>query len=91
MRNVNALKKDGFSFLMDDFGTGYSNLSQMNEINYDLVKIDKSLIWPAFGFECENDNEKAREKSEALLDSVIQMLKKIGVGIVAEGLETKRW
>lgn len=67
---------------MDDFGTGYSNLAQITKIHYDLVKIDKSLIWPAFG-------ENASEKAERLLSSVINMLKAIDAKIVAEGVETE--
>lgn len=80
--NISSLRKIGFSFSMDDFGTGYSNLSQITKINYDLVKIDKSLIWPAFG-------ENRSEKAEKLLSSVISMLKAIGAKIVAEGIETE--
>ena len=79
--NVSQLRKSGFSFSMDDFGTGYSNLSQMNQMRYDLVKMDKSIIWDAFG--------KGNEKSERLLSSVISLLKAINVKIVAEGVETK--
>lgn len=79
--NVSALRESGFSFSMDDFGTGYSNLSQMNQMRYDLVKMDKSIIWDAFG--------KGNEKSEHLLASVIRLLKAINVKIVAEGVETK--
>ena len=80
--NISSLRRIGFSFSMDDFGTGYSNLSQITKINYDLVKIDKSLIWPAFG-------ENRSEKAEKLLSSVISMLKAIGAKIVAEGIETE--
>lgn len=80
--NITALRQKGFSFSMDDFGTGYSNLAQITKIHYDLVKIDKSLIWPAFG-------ENASEKAERLLSSVINMLKAIDAKIVAEGVETE--
>lgn len=79
--NVNSLRQSGFSFSMDDFGTGYSNLAQMNQMRYDLVKMDKSLIWDAFKPDGEN--------AERLLASVISLLKTINVKIVAEGVETK--
>lgn len=79
--NISRLKDMGFSFSMDDFGTGFSNLEQMSRINYDLVKIDKCLIWPVF-------YDKS-EKSERLLSSVIAMLKNVNTKIVAEGVETK--
>lgn len=82
--NIIRLRELGFSFSMDDFGTGYSNLAKMNQINYDLVKLDKSLIWPAF----DEDKEQAKQ-AEILLRSVIKLLKSIGVKIVAEGVETE--
>ena len=81
LKNIESLKRDNFSFSMDDFGTGYSNLAQMNQLKYDLVKLDKSLIWPAF--------EEQNESAERLLASVIHMLKTICVRIVAEGVETE--
>jgi EAL domain-containing protein (putative c-di-GMP-specific phosphodiesterase class I) len=80
-RNMIDLRKLGCSFSMDDFGTGYSNLSKMSEVVYDLVKIDKSLIWPCF---TENN-----EKSLAILKNMINMLLELNVKIVAEGIETK--
>ena len=78
---MKEIKELGVKLSMDDFGTGYSNLSQMNQMRYDLVKMDKSIIWDAFG--------KGNEKSERLLASVIRLLKAINVKIVAEGVETK--
>ncbi|WKY46682.1 EAL domain-containing protein [Eubacteriaceae bacterium ES3] len=81
-RNMVDLRNLGCSFSMDDFGTGYSNLSKMSEVVYDLVKIDKSLIWPCF----TNDNN---QKSLAILKNMINMLLELNVKIVAEGIETK--
>ena len=80
-RNMLHLKNMGCSFSMDDFGTGYSNLSQMAEVVYDLVKLDRSLIWPYFYEE--------NTKSHAILVNVINMLLELNVKIVAEGVETK--
>lgn len=82
LENIHKLKSSGFSFSMDDFGTGYSNLAQMNRMHYDLVKIDKSLLWDAFG-------EKNDDTAKNLLYSVICMIKSMGAEIVAEGVETK--
>lgn len=81
MKNMMALKELGFQFSMDDFGTGYSNLSKMAESSFDLVKLDKSLIWPCFG---EN-----KEKPEVILEASIMMIHQLGLKIVAEGVETK--
>lgn len=79
--NMLKLRKMGCHFSMDDFGTGYSNLSRMTEVVYDLVKIDKSLLWPCF----YEENKKA----PAILESVIQLLLQLDVKIVAEGVETE--
>ena len=78
--NMEKLKSFGYKFSMDDFGTGYSNLSQVAAIKYDLVKMDKSLIWPAF----EPNNEQAR----TIMIACIKMFHTLGVSIVAEGVET---
>lgn len=80
--NIKALRNSGFSFSMDDFGTGYSNIAKMNQMKYNLVKIDKSLLWDAF--------KENGDRAESLLASVISMLKSIGAEIVAEGVETKQ-
>lgn len=78
--NMSALKELGFHFSMDDFGTGYSNLSTMAESQFDLIKLDKSLIWPCFGDD--------KEKPEVILEASIMMIHRLGLKIVAEGIET---
>lgn len=81
-KNMQRFRAMGCSFSMDDFGTGYSNLSKMSEVNYDLVKFDKSLIWPSFG-------ENKKEKSEIILSNTVNMVSSLGAHIVAEGVETE--
>ncbi len=83
MMNIEKLKDMGCSFSMDDYGTGYSNLSKMAEQKYDLIKLDKSLIWPCF------DSKGDIEKALVILTNTIAMVSKLGVGIVAEGVETE--
>lgn len=78
--NMEKLKSFGYKFSMDDFGTGYSNLSQVAAVKYDLVKMDKSLIWPAF----EPNNEHAR----TIMIACIKMFHTLGISVVAEGVET---
>lgn len=79
--NMSRLKTMGCGFSMDDFGTGYSNLSQMANTGFDIIKLDKSLIWPCF--------DKNGEKPRTILDSCIAMINGLGISIVAEGVETK--
>lgn len=80
-KNMNVFHNAGCTFSMDDFGTGYSNLSSMADLHYDIVKLDKSLLWPAF--------EEGNEKAMKLLLNTIRMLHDLDVHIVAEGVETK--
>lgn len=79
--NMNTFRRAGCSFSMDDFGTGYSNLSSMTSFPYDIIKLDKSLIWPCF--------EEGGEKAKILLKGIIGMIQNLGIKIVAEGIETK--
>ncbi|AFA48572.1 EAL domain-containing protein [Acetobacterium woodii] len=83
--NMLKLRQMGCSFSMDDFGTGYSNLSRMAEVVYDLVKLDKSLIWPCFNSEMSAETNKAN----AILENIIKLLQQLNVNIVAEGVETE--
>ena len=79
--NMDRLRLMGFQFSMDDFGTGYSNLAQMAKVHFELVKLDKSLIWPCF--------EENPEEPQIILNSCIDMILQLGINIVAEGVETK--
>lgn len=83
-KNMNELKLLGCTFSMDDFGTGYSNLSQIAKVDYELIKIDKSLLWPCF-----DDKNPDQEKAKILLNNLIPMILKMGMKIVVEGVETK--
>lgn len=83
-KNMDELKKIGCTFSMDDFGTGYSNLSQMAKIDYELIKIDKSLLWPCF-----DKNNPVQANAKIILDNMITMILSLGRKIVVEGVETK--
>lgn len=84
-KNMDELRKFGCSFSMDDFGTGYSNLSRIAKADFEMIKIDKSLLWPCFK-EVGTDGTR---NAKILLENMISMLLKIGRKIVVEGIETK--
>ena len=44
---IRELKEGGFTFAMDDYGTGYSNMQSIFSLDFDLVKIDKGILWSA--------------------------------------------
>jgi diguanylate cyclase (GGDEF)-like protein/PAS domain S-box-containing protein len=69
----------GLQVSLDDFGTGYSSLSHLKRFDIDYVKIDQSFIATL-----END-----EGDLALCEAIIVMAHKLGLMVVAEGVETK--
>lgn len=73
---IQQLKKEGFSIAMDDFGTGYSSLGRLSSLPFDTVKIDRSLLLAA-------DNG-----DRTILESAITLVKRLGVSVVVEGVET---
>ena len=82
-KNMDELKKYGCTFSMDDFGIGYSNLSKIVQVDFELIKIDKSLLWPCF-----NKTNPYANNARILLENLINMILKFGHGIVVEGVET---
>ena len=62
---------------MDDFGSGRSSLNGLNMLNFEVVKLDKSLI-----------DFIGQENGELILDHTIALGKELGVILVAEGVET---
>ena len=86
-KNMDELKKFGCSFAMDDFGMGYSNLSQISKVDFELIKIDKSLLWPCFDANPNSSDDV--QNAKILLENMISMILKMGRKIVVEGIETK--
>ena len=84
-KNMDELRRFGCSFSMDDFGTGYSNLSRIAKADFEMIKIDKSLLWPCF----KEDEDDGTLNAKILLENMISMLLQIGRKIVVEGIETK--
>ena len=72
------LKEAGFLIEIDDFGSGYSSLNMLKDINADVIKLDT-------GFLSKSLNE---DRGEIILDSIIFMAKRLGIGTVTEGIET---
>jgi len=81
-QNMLSLRNMGCSFSMDDFGTGYSNISQIAQVKYDLIKLDKSLLWPCF-------RDEEPDKAKMVLESIVKLVHQMGVKIVQEGVETQ--
>jgi diguanylate cyclase (GGDEF)-like protein len=75
---ISALKKTGVQFSIDDFGTGYSALAYLRKFDIDYVKIDKSFI----------QNLETNNYDAVLCECIIDMANKLGMKVIAEGIET---
>ena len=75
---TDALREMGFTFALDDYGTGYANSAFIMEFPFEIIKIDKSILWGAI------DNEKA----DRILQHTISMVHDLDMKVVVEGVET---
>lgn len=79
-----AIKDLGCRFALDDFGTGYSSLSYMSKFPVSIVKIDRSFLM-RIASEAESG---AEAKTLTLVEGIVAMSHRLGLKVVAEGIET---
>lgn len=72
------LKSYGLMVSMDDFGTGYSSLALLKDLDFDILKLDKSLAG-------SNDDTRG----QVVLENVLHMAKELSMTTVCEGVEDK--
>lgn len=76
---ISKLKECGLVVEMDDFGSGYSSLNMLKDVPIQVLKTDLRFL-SATGIE---------DRKDYILDSVISMAHKMGMSVIAEGVETK--
>ncbi len=74
---IRKIKELGFSTSIDDFGVGYSSLSAIKNIDFDVLKLDKSFI----------DDVELDKTSESLVASIISLVHGLNMFVIAEGVE----
>ena len=73
-----ALRDAGIQVSIDDFGTGYSSLSYLKKLDIDYLKIDQSFV----------RNLERDSNDMALCEAIIVMAHKLGLKVIAEGVES---
>jgi diguanylate cyclase (GGDEF)-like protein len=77
IETLDALRAEGVRVAIDDFGTGYSSLSYLQQMPFDVIKIDKSFV----------DLIGAGDNSDNICRTIIRMAHELGKTAIAEGVE----
>ena len=75
-----ALEKRGFSVAIDDFGTGYATLDRVRQVRFSTIKIDRTFVLDLADSVLD----------QAIIESIILLGDKLGMKIIAEGVETEQ-
>ena len=73
---LDRLRATGIAIALDDFGTGYSSFESLKKLPLDILKIDRSFI------------TELSEGDSAVVTSVVEVAKALGMQSLAEGVET---
>lgn len=76
---MNRLRDHGVEFSLDDFGTGYSSISYLRQLPFTEVKLDKSYVRTFL----------SNPSDAAVVRSILSLCQSLGMGLVAEGIETE--
>ncbi|MBI5920291.1 MAG: EAL domain-containing protein [Betaproteobacteria bacterium] len=79
MDSLLSYRDNGIQVAIDDFGTGYSSLAYLNRFDIDYLKVDRSFI----------SNLATGSSDMALTEAIIVMAHKLGLKVIAEGVETE--
>ena len=78
LKTVKKLHENGFRVAIDDFGVMGANMRLLTEVDYDMLKIDKSIV----------DSVHLRNESKVLVSALISACHHIGARVLAEGVES---
>ncbi len=78
-RTLMELHNAGLKLALDDFGTGYASLNYLRSLPFDIIKVDQSFV-KLIGQD---------RQADALCETVLALGKACGLGVVAEGIETR--
>lgn len=78
-RIIQSLRDMGLSVALDDFGTGYSSFGYLRDLSVDALKIDRSFVVDI----------ESNERTQKILHAIIALSRRLGMDVVAEGVETQ--
>jgi EAL domain-containing protein (putative c-di-GMP-specific phosphodiesterase class I) len=78
IKTIENLIKLGITISLDDFGTGYSSMSQINQLPFQELKIDREFV----------ENVCSNNKRKVIAEAAVKMAKGLGLEVVAEGINS---
>jgi len=78
-RKLDTFRRAGMEISLDDFGTGYSAMAYLKTFAIDNIKIDRAFV----------QDMLSSPSDQAIVEAVIAMAHKLGIRVVAEGIETE--
>lgn len=78
-REIAALRAEGVRVALDDFGTGFASLTHLLRVPVDIIKIDRTFV----------ARLQDGDPSLAIVEGVLHIARKLGMYVIAEGIETK--
>ena len=80
MREVaDELRSFGYRVSIDDYGTGYSGMNIWQDLNFDIVKLDRSYI---------TKRESNNNRNNIIIPAIVDICNKLQTTIICEGVET---
>lgn len=79
LEQLNDLQKMGICIAIDDFGSGFSSMNYLKDMPCDFLKIDGSFI----------RSLTKSERNSVITSAIIHLGESLGIGVIAEGVETK--
>jgi diguanylate cyclase (GGDEF)-like protein len=79
-RTIKTMRAKGLRIALDDFGTGFASLTHLYTVPVDAIKIDKSFV----------DRLAYGDKGAVIVEGLIGIARKLGIRVIAEGVETER-
>ncbi|WP_432562110.1 putative bifunctional diguanylate cyclase/phosphodiesterase [Kineococcus sp. SYSU DK003] len=84
---LEELRRDGARVAIDDFGTGYSSLAYLKDLPVDHLKVDRSFVRDLHPGSSSGEGP-AGGPARAVAAAVVSLARTLGLGVVAEGVET---
>lgn len=76
---ISKLRSAGFIVAIDDFGTEYANLALLSDAEFDILKLDKSLI----------SNVALNPRTKIIMEYISKICHRLGLDMIVEGIESE--